>query len=318
MAIYVDDILISDNCLHIKNEILTKMGKSFKMQVIGDAKWILGMQVSYLQNQNIRIDQEKYLHDILQRFRMEFAKSVSTPADLTKEETSDTSVGVDHSLYLSMVGSLLYLSIITRPDIAFAVGKASRKMANPSRSDVTTVHRIFKYLKGTSDYGITYNHAGSNTIEGYSDSDWSGDKSTGRSTSGYIFTLANGGISWMSKQQSAVALSTAEAEYIAASSATQEAMYLQRLGKDLRIDMSNPITLHMDNQAAIAMSKNLMSTKRTKHINLRMYFVMQGIEDGHIIPQYISTTEMKADCLTKPVSKEILRRNLGDFLGPKI
>ena len=109
------------------------MSETFKMQVIGDAKWILGMRVSYLSNHDIRIDQEKYLEDILKRFRMDSAKSVSTPSDGNKEEHSDASIGVDQSQYLSMVGSLLYLAVVTRPDIAYAVGKAGRSMLIPQK-----------------------------------------------------------------------------------------------------------------------------------------------------------------------------------------
>ena len=159
--------------------------------------------------------------------------------------------------YQSAIGSLLYLSTRSRPDIAFAVGKAARYCSQPYNSHWSAVKRVLRYLKGTTYLGLLYRPDELN-LTGYSDADWAGDTEDRKSTSGYVFMMSGSAVSWRSKKQSSVALSTAEAEYVALSCAAQEAMWLRQLFSNLLQDykLSEPTTIYEDNQSAICMAKN--------------------------------------------------------------
>jgi hypothetical protein len=251
------------------------MGERFKLTIIGRAKWILGMQVNFLNNGQIQIDQQKYLHDILERFGMINAKPIGTPTMPSEKKTGDEPM-VDRRLYLSMIGSLIYLATVTRPDIAFATSKAGRAMADPRQPDMNAVKKIFRYLQATKEAKITYRASGNTEIIGYADADFGGDLETRRSTSGYIFLLANGAISWMSKRQSIVALSTTEAEYIACCATEQEAIYLRRLLEDLRHPVTKPTLLFQDNQGAITIERDFISNRKSKHIDIKEHFIQEN------------------------------------------
>lgn len=162
----------------------------------------------------------------------------------------------DKTLYQSIVGSLLYLSMKTRPDIAFAVSCAARYCSSPSEYNLMCVKRILRYLCGTIDYGILYSKQSSSYCEGYSDSDWAGDVRDRKSTSGYCFAINGGLISWKSCKQKCVSLSTAEAEYVALAACTQEAVWLNQLFVDLNYYNHMPLVINEDNQAAIAIANN--------------------------------------------------------------
>ena len=149
------------------------MSKNFKLISLGDAKWILGTRVRY-EKDSIIIDQEKYINDILEKFKMMDCKSVLTP--IVKENSiKNSEQPVDKNLYLSMVGSLIYLAVISRPDIAFAVSQVSQAMANPIQENFIAVKRILRYISGTKNYSITYSKNGNKILHGYSDSDWGGN-----------------------------------------------------------------------------------------------------------------------------------------------
>ena len=306
LGMYVDDLITIDNNPTLRKALVVEMCKDFKLVDLGQAKWILGMKISYLDGE-IKLDQEKYLKDVLTRFGMQDCKPMSTPAvpDTNEEEVSQLA---DHQEYMSLVGSLIYLSVVTRPDIAYAVGRAGQAMANPTQADMVAAKRILRYLQASKDIGIVYQRMGEPQLIGYADSDWAGDRKTRKSTTGYIFTIAGAAISWASKRQQTVALSSTEAEYIAACAAAQEVMYLRALLSSLEHTQEDPTTLHQDNQGAIAIGKDFASNRRTKHIDIKYHYIRERVEKGDIRLQYLNTEEMIADCLTKPVGKQILDR----------
>jgi hypothetical protein len=238
---------------------------------------------------------------------MDDCKPMSTPAvpEVREEEISQPA---DHQEYMSLVGSLIYLSVVTRPDIAYAVGRAGQAMANPTQADMVAAKRILRYLQASKEIGIVYQRMGEPQLRGYADSDWAGDRETQKSTTGYIFTIAGAAISWASKRQQTVALSSTEAEYMAACSAAQEVMYLRALLSSLEHKQEGPTVLHQDNQGAIAIGKDFASNRRTKHIDIKYHYIRERVERGDIKLEYISTEGMIADCLTKPVGKQILDR----------
>ena len=226
---------------------------------------------------------------------------MSTPVDLNVKLQKEDGVSrpVDTTSYQSFVGSLLYAAITTHPDITQAVGVVSKFCANPTQRHLTAAKRILRYLKGTGYLGLRYKKCADGNLIGYSDADWAGDVDDRHSTSGNVFLLAKGAVSWLSKKQATVALSTTEAEYVALSTATQEAIWLQRLFTDVGEPLEEPVVINEDNQGAIAMAKNPVGHARTKHIDIRYHFVLEGVRNGTIIMKYVATGEMVADILTK-------------------
>lgn len=210
--------------------------------------------------------------------------------------------------YQSIVGSLLYAAITNRPDIAQAVGVVSKFCANSTQSHLTAAKRILRYLKGTVNLGLSYKKCADGNLIGYSDADWAGDMDDRHSTSGNVFLLAKRAVSWLSKKEATVALSTTEAEYVALSTATQEAIWLRKLLADVGNPLEEPIVVSEDNQGDIAMAKNPVGHARTKHIDIRYHFVREGVQHGAIILKYIATGEMIADILTKPLPKCIFQK----------
>ena len=178
------------------------------------------------------------------------------------------------SLYRSLVGSLLYLTS-TRPDIMFAVSLLSRFMQEPSQVHFGAAKRVPRYLQGTMDYGIMYKFGGDLNLIGYSYSDWAGSIDDMKSTSGYIFLFVSSNCSWLSKNQSIASQSTTEAEYVSASKATSQAIWLRRIFKDIG-EKKEKIFLHCDIKSAIAIARNPVSHKRSKHISIKYHFIRQA------------------------------------------
>jgi len=211
---------------------------------------------------------------------MEDAKPATTPVNtsvkLTKaDEDCET---FDQGLYQSAVGSLLYLSTWTRPDITYAVSNVAKFCANPTKEHWTAVKRILRYLNGTLDFGLLYDKENESECIGYSDADWAGDLNDRRSTSGYLFQMCGTAVSWRSKKQTRVALSTAEAENMALASAAQEAIWMRQLVGELNNKPTGPIIIYEDNQSAICMSKNPQFHGRAKHIGIKYHFIREQVE----------------------------------------
>ena len=238
---------------------------------------------------------------------MESCNPVATPAEAGQKLTKGTedSEYVDKVLYQSAVGSLLYLLMRTRPDITFAVSCVARFCSNPTTQHMRAVKRILRYLRGTTNQGLLYKKNGSKEVVGFSDADWGGDVDDRKSTSGYVFQIGGSTVSWRSKKQTSVALSTAEAEYISLSAATQEAVWIRQLCAELsaKPPIYDPTVIFEDNQSTIAMSHNPQFHGRSKHIGIKYHFVRDQVTKGTIDLKYCPTTEMIADLLTKGLPK---------------
>jgi hypothetical protein len=313
IAVYVDDLLIASSNPNERKQIQQQLMEKYKMKDLGELKWILGMRVTRdPKTRDIKLDQEQYINTILKRFNMDTCKPTSTPAQpglkLEKEGVGDPSAAA--APYMSAVGSLLYASTGTRPDITYAVGAVSRYMANPKQSHWTAVKRIFRYLRGTSSYGITFRGSDRHgpRIFGYSDSDWGGDKDTCRSTTGYVFKLAGAPISWRSKAQPTVAVSSTEAEYMAACDSAREALWLRQVMADLGFPQSNASIIFEDNQSCIKFTENPVNHTRMKHINIKYHFIKEAVASSALKLKYIPSAQNVADILTKPVSTQTFDR----------
>ena len=319
IAIHVDNLMIlAENILEMQR-LKGSLKVQFKMKDMGELHYYVGVCiVQDKERKQVYLHQGKYIEKMLKKFGQTEAKPVSTPADLNVKLQKEDGVSrpVDTVTYQSIVGSLLYAAITTRPDIAQAVGVASKFCANPTRSHLTAAKRILRYLKGTAYLGLSYKKCADGNLIGYSDADWAGDVDDRHSTSENVFLLAKGAVSWLSKKQATVALSTAEAEYVALSAATQEAIWLRRLLTDVGESLEGPIVINEDNQGAITMAKNPVGHARTKHIDIRYHFVREGVQNGAIILKYVATGEMIADILTKPLPKHPFEKLVMD-LGMK-
>jgi hypothetical protein len=207
--------------------------------------------------------------------------------------------------YLQAVGSLMYLATATRPDISYAVGVLARFSKNPGLQHWKAVKHLFRYLKGTLDLKLTYAPVPHSTelFTTYTDADHAGNPDNGRSTGGYIVKMGTGAISWSSRLQVIVALSTTEAEYVASTSAGQEILWLRNLFTELGYTFTSPSTLHIDNHSALAVAKNPEHHGRMKHLDLRFYWLRNEVEKGTIALVHLRTDDMPADILTKALSR---------------
>ena len=182
---------------------------------------------------------------------------------------------VDKTKYRSTIGKLLYLAISTRPDIIYAVGKCSRKSNNPTEQDWSNVIKILMYLKNTINYGIYFNK--NNCIKAFSDADFAGDKSSRRSTSGYIIKIGSAPISWSSKLQHCVSTSTAESEYYSLCECSKQCVWLKNIMNELNQNIQS-INIYVDNKATIQISKNNIINIKSKHIDIRYHFIRELIK----------------------------------------
>jgi hypothetical protein len=212
--------------------------------------------------------------------------------------------------YQAAIGGIMFAMLVTRPDLAFAVSTLSRFAQNPTKEHERGVDRVLRYLRGTTNHGITYTGTGSHLDEpqltAYCDSDWASSKEDRRSVSGYAFLMCGGVISWQSKRQKTTALSTVEAEYMAAAAAVKEALWWRTQLSEL--GFATPTTVvYADNKGCIDLSKNPAHHSNTKHIDIRYHFLRDHVRSGAVHLEYIHTSAMAADALTKALSRDKLR-----------
>lgn len=226
--IYVDDIVFGGMSNQMVQHFVQQMQSEFEMSLVGELTYFLGLQIRQMED-TIFISQSKYAKNIVRKFGLDNASHKRTPtATHLKLSKDENGVAVDQSLYRSMIGSLLYLTA-SRPDITFAVGVCARYQAEPKMSHLAQVKRILKYVNGTTDYGVLYSHSNNSQLIGYCDADWAGSADDRKSTSGGCFFLGNNLVSWFSKKQNSVSLSTAEAEYIAAESSCSQLVWMKQM-----------------------------------------------------------------------------------------
>ncbi|RVW52892.1 Retrovirus-related Pol polyprotein from transposon TNT 1-94 [Vitis vinifera] len=295
------------------NNLKKQLSKQFAMKDLGAAKQILGMRIIRDKaNGTLKLSQSEYVKKVLSRFNMNEAKPVSTPLGshfkLSKEQSPKTEEERDHMSkvpYASAIGSLMYAMVCTRPDIAHAVGVVSRFMSRPGKQHWEAVKWILRYLKGSLDTCLCFTGA-SLKLQGYVDADFAGDIDSRKSTTGFVFTLGGTAISWTSNLQKIVTLSTTEAEYVAATEAGKEMIwlhgFLDELGKKQEMGI-----LHSDSQSAIFLAKNSAFHSKSKHIQTKYHFIRYLVEDKLVILEKICGSKNPADMLTKGVTIEKLK-----------
>lgn len=321
LPVFVDDITITSKSQEKIKWLKNSLAKVFKLKDLGPTTYLLGIKIDYnREERTLHLSQRQYILDILKRFRMEDCSPVATPMDpgsgsrLSKYTLSaDEGKTMKTIPYMNAVGALMYLAIGTRPDIAYSVAKLAQFNATPGLAHWKAVKHLFRYLKGTLDLRLAYrndaNTLSSGPFEAYSDADHAGCLDTRRSTSGFLIKMGSGAVSWSSKKQSTVADSSTEAEYISASAAGREIVWMRSLLSELGTPVSGPSPLMVDNQSALRVLRNPELHSRMKHIDIKVHWIRDSIKAGQIEVHYLATNDMIADILTKPLPKPAVERH---------
>lgn len=310
VLVYVDDLITTGNSPEETKTFLQALGSKFKTTNKGELEFYNGIQFTRNRSKKTgMMHQEKYINDTLEEMKMTDAKPKFTPIqtgmNLSVDETSDYTGNLNEFIrqYRKIIGKLLWIALCTRPDIQESVSKLAGALHRPSVRHWEAAKRVLRYLKATKHKGLKYNGNEDIEIFGFSDSDWAGSFKARKSTTGWVFMMFGAAVSWCSKLQLSVALSSTEAEYMALSSATQEVIYLRALLKDLGFTQTNPTIMGVDNQGCRMLANNPVFHKRSKHIEIRYHFIREKIKHKEIETVYIPTDEMLADILTKTLGR---------------
>jgi hypothetical protein len=314
VTVSVDDMAVTSRHLAHILRFKEKLRERFEISDLGDLTWLLGLKVERDRSAHtIALSQHAYVDTILERFRLVDAKPASIPMHVGALLSSDQSPSTHEETsemaeipYQRGIGSLMYAATSTRPDIAFAVSILSQFMRNPGRTHWEAVKDVIRYLKGTASVKLTLG-AKAEGLEAYVDSDWASQPHR-HSMSGYTVLLHGAPVAWSSRKQSLIALSTAEAEYIALTAVAREVLYLRSLLTELYEPVKLPIPVYCDNQGAIALASNHKFHARTKHVDLRYHFIRKQVSDGIFDLQYCPTEENIADAFTKALPRPRLEK----------
>lgn len=308
LLIYVDDLLLVAATQHQLDQMKDEIMRAFKSRDIGTPTYFLGLHLDRdVRRGTLVVSQRQYVHRLVERHGLADAHPVLLPmtpgAGPHQEGTLLEPSGILR--YQALIGGLLYLATCTRPDVSYSVGKLARHSSAPTEQHEAAALRVLRYLKGTAQWGLRF--GGRQPLLGYCDADYAGDVDSRRSTSGYSFLLNGAAVSWASKLQPTVAMSTTEAEYIAAAVAAREGIWLKQLLLDVG-QTEGPVQLRSDNQSAIHLMHNPGGTARSKHIDIAHHFVRDRVSRGDLAVRYVGTGEMVADVLTKALPGALLAR----------
>lgn len=308
---WVDDNIIIGP-IHLIKLVKEMLSSHFSIKDLGQVKSFLGMSISRFADQ-IQISQSYYIQKVLNVFNMSDCNSVPTPAMPVSSRKSSTlaresglAQSFDRAYYQKAIGCLTYLSMVSRPDISFSVNQVARALSNPTYYDWNRVKRIFRYLKGSVDLCLVYRKGGHKLM--YSDSSYAENEDR-KSTGGYVYLSSDAAVSWRSKKQSIIALSSAEAELIALSDSVKEALWLRKLIYDIEKNQTR-IIIKEDNESTIKIANNFSHSDRTKHIDVRYYFIKDEIDSKHIQIQQCPTSFMTADIFTKALGRVLHWRHV--------
>ncbi|KAH9160754.1 hypothetical protein LEN26_001717 [Aphanomyces euteiches] len=305
LGLYVDDIMALSQDEAFLQEIKNELESKYQVNSFGCVKRILGINV-HRKDGSMFLEQTSLIEELLEKQGMSDCHAQSTPLSLDHKMTEPGEPAkMTQSTMREIVGSLQWLAGCTRPDISFATSLLSRFLNAPNEHHENGIKRILRYLSGTKHFGLEIKPTPSKEMNVSTDADWAGDKSNRKSTTGFIVEVYGAIVHWFSKQQPTVALSTMEAEYIAACVGTQEALWIQQIMAEIGLERKDePVSLWCDNQSAIRNMSNDISASRAKHMDIKYHFVRDAVQKGRIVVGYFGTDEMPADGLTKALSAE--------------
>ncbi|GJT30402.1 ribonuclease H-like domain, reverse transcriptase, RNA-dependent DNA polymerase [Tanacetum coccineum] len=302
IGVYVDDLIITGTPKKEIDKVKAQMEENFEMSDLGLLAYYLGIEVTQTSG-DISIKQTAYANKILKEAGMIDCNETLIPMDPGTKLTKITEgTMVNSTEYRSLIGCLRYL-LHTRPDLSYSVGLLSRFMQEPREQHMKAIRQVLRYVKGTKDYGITYKHNGGDKIHGFSDSSYGVNTQEGKGTTGIIFYYGESPISWSTQKQATVALSSCESEFIAATTAATQALWLKRLLSKLTHSKEEKVTIMVDNKSAIALMKNPVFHGRSKHIDTKYHFIRECVEREDIQVEFVSGEYQKADILTKALPK---------------
>ena len=317
VCLYVYDMLIIGS----NNEIITRtknmLRSKFDMKDLGLADVILGIKITRT-SEGIVLSQEHYAEKILEHFKNYSNGTAQSPVDPQLHLTANSGESVLQVEYARVIGSLMYLTNCTRPDLAHSVNVLSRYTSNPGHNHWKGITRVLNYVRQTQSYGLNFGRYPA-VLEGYSDANWISDSKNSKSTSGYVFTLGGAAVSWKSSKQTLLARSTMESEFIALDKAAEEAEWLRNFLEDVPMwEKPVPaICVHCDSQSAIARALNSMYNGKSRHIRRRHKTIRQLLSNGIISIDYIKSGDNLADPFTKGLSREqVVRSSRGMGLKP--
>ena len=320
LILYVDDILLASSDLGLLHETKRMLSNNFDMKDLGEASFVLGIEIH--RNRSCRLlglSQRAYVDRVLERFSMQLCKPGIAPVckgdklSLAQCPQSDIEKAQMKNIpYASALGSIMYAQVCTRPDIAFATGLLGRYQSNPGHDHWVAAKKVMRYLKRTKDYMLIYKHVQDLQLVGYSDSDFAGCQDEKKSTTGYIFKLAGGAVSWKSEKQKLIASSTMQAEFVACFSATTQAIWLRNLIKELTVFdfVDRPIQLYCDSNSAVLFINNNRGLKGSKHMEVKYLTIKEKVQNGDVAVEHISTDDMIADPLTKGLRPCVFERHV--------
>lgn len=304
IIIHVDDFLIVSKNVNEIDETATHLKTKFELIDLGLLKKYLGIEIRKNIDGFHCMKQTNYIDNIINKFGLQDAKPSGIPLDTGYLKIRKSQPAMNNSeRYQQLIGALLYVAVNTRPDITASVTILSQFNKNPSSTDWTELKRIVRYLKGTRCHELILGRQDKEEgIIGYADADWAENRNDRKSNSGYIFEFLGATISWGCRKQACVALSSTESEYIALTEACQEALWIQKLLQDI-LPTKPEVLIWEDNQSCLKMIQDKKFSNRTKHIDTKFHFIKDLNNKQEISFKYCCTEEMKADMLTKPLSK---------------
>lgn len=299
VGVYVDDLLVTGTSVSNIVKFKEQMSREFDMSDLGKLSYYIGIEV-YQGRGFVELKQTAYAKKLLEKHGMGECNPVKYPMELKIQMHKDEGGKLVNSTeFKSLIGGLRYL-VHTRPDIAYSVGVVSRFMEKPTTLHLNAAKRILRYVRGTLEYGLVYNEGkGDYLLSGFSDSDLAGNFEDRKSTGGMAFYLNESLITWVSQKQRCVALSSCEAEFMAATAAACQGIWLHKVLSQVAGIQPGPVVLYIDNRSAIDLTKNPVFHGRSKHIDVRFHFIRECVEQGSIVIKHIKTDEQRADCLTK-------------------
>ena len=307
LTVYVDDILITGGDQQLVDQKKKELTDRFEMTDMGEVKRILGIDVQRDYEQGtLAISQEHYVNTLLERFGMQEANPVSTPgygAEISTNQPQDQILGsTDKKIYQSMTGSILYLAQCTRFDLSYAALQLSKACSNPAQVNMTAAKHVLRYLRGNPVLPIVYKR-GQFRLAAFTDSSFGANPDNGRSTTGYLFFLAGGPISYGAKTQTLTAQSTVEAEIQALSYSAREAVYISNFMTELNFKTFGSVPINSDSTGALTVAGNAMHSQRTKHVALRYFFIRELVLRGQITLHHRPSEHQLADIATKYLPK---------------
>lgn len=315
VIVFVDDMIVFYDHENIINWFIGSLKKHVSIKDLGPVKKLLGINVVRDPKRGtIKLHQEDYIKKLLKDYNMDECTNCSKPIDpgmiLQPDLTPKTPEEIDELKkipYQNAIGSLMYLLQATRPDIAYAVSLLSRFNNSYNKSHWSAVKNLLRYVKGTSQLGLTFTKNGATEVFGYCDASYASDKDDYKSVTGYVFLMQGSAISWRSKKQSTVAKSSTEAELQSLSDAVDEALWLKKITEELKLEDKGPTILMCDNKSTIEFSKNSKFSHALKHVNVKYHSIKEKIDNQEIELKHVPTNKMVADMLTKAVGPSKIR-----------